>query len=133
MPEIATVAIIAKPGIARAGEIVSGLLAWLEEHGLECRCDQQTAEYANRPAFYEREQVPDGADLLIVLGGDGTLLSAARFVAGRDIPIFAVNLGHLGFLTAIRVEDLLEGLDRVIKGEYRVGRRRMVTCEIVRG
>jgi NAD+ kinase len=132
MREIATVGIISKPNIARAGEIVYGLLAWLEEHGIEYRCDLRTAEYANKTEFFERERVPDGADLLIVLGGDGTLLSAARVVAGRDIPIFAVNLGHLGFLTAIPFEDLFEGLDQVLRGEYRIESRRMVSCEILR-
>ena len=57
---------------------------------------------------------------------------AARFVAGRNIPLFAVNLGHLGFLTAIRVEELYPELERALKGEHRIGRRRMVDCELVR-
>src|SRR5579884_4076196 len=70
---------------------------------------------------------------MIVLGGDGTLLSAARVVDGRDIPLFAVNLGHLGFLTAITIEDLFPELERALHGEHRIGRRRMVDSELVRG
>ncbi len=66
------------------------------------------------------------------LGGDGTLLSAARVVAGRDIPLFAVNLGHLGFLTSIRVEELYPELERALRGEHRIGLRRMVDCELIR-
>jgi NAD+ kinase len=132
MPEIRTVGIISKPNIAKAADIVCGLLDWLKQHGIEARYDSQTAHYAQTSTFYTREEVPDGADLLVVLGGDGTLLSAARVVADRNIPLFAVNLGHLGFLTAIPVEDLYPELERALKGEHRIGRRRMVDCELVR-
>lgn len=132
MQEIKTVGIISKPNIAEAAEIVCGLLAWLEDHFVEARYDKQTAHYARTSKFYTREEVPEGADLLIVLGGDGTLLSAARVVADRNVPLFAVNLGHLGFLTAIPVEDLYPELERALRGEHRIGRRRMVDCELVR-
>ena len=67
-----------------------------------------------------------------MLGGDGTLLSAARFVAGKDIPLLAVNLGHLGFLTAIQVGELYPELERALLGEARIGRRAMIDCELVR-
>ena len=133
MQKIKTVAIISKPKIAGAGEIVCGLLDWLGKHEVRYRCDEQTAEYAGAKDFYTREEAPEGADLVIVLGGDGTLLSAARVLGGREIPLFAVNLGHLGFLTAIRVEDLYPELERALRGEHRIGRRRMVDCELIRG
>jgi NAD+ kinase len=118
--------------MAQAAEIVCGLLEWLEERGIGYRCDQQTAEYAGNGESFPREELPCGTDLVIVLGGDGTLLSAARYVAGRDIPLFAVNLGHLGFLTAIPVDDLFPELERALRGEHRIGLRRMVDCELVR-
>jgi NAD+ kinase len=129
---IQTVGIISKPKMAHASDIVCGLLRWLDERGVTYRCDEQTSEYAGTTQRFTREEVAEGVDLLIVLGGDGTLLSAARIVAGRDIPLFAVNLGHLGFLTAISVEDLYPELDRALKGQHRIGRRRMVDCEIRR-
>ena len=132
MQTIRTVGIISKPKITRAPEIVTGLLAWLDKRGVRYRCDERTAEYAGLSEFVDREKVPEGVDLLIVLGGDGTLLSAARAVAGFDIPIFAVNLGHLGFLTSIRVEELYPELERALAGEHRIGRRRMVECELLR-
>jgi NAD+ kinase len=132
MPEITTVGIISKPNIAEAAEIVPGLLDWLRKQKLRVRYDEQTAHYARSSTFYPREEVPDGADLLIVLGGDGTLLSAARVVADRNVPLFAVNMGHLGFLTAIPVGDLYPELERTLRGEQRIGRRRMVDCEVVR-
>ncbi len=133
MRQIKTVGIISKPNMATAGDIVCGLAAWLDERAIEYRCDRHSAEYSGRTKFYSREELPIGADMVIVLGGDGTLLSAARVVAGMDIPLFAVNLGHLGFLTAIRVEDLYPELDRALRGEHRIGVRRMLDCEIVRG
>ncbi len=132
MRDNAVVGIISKPKIAQAADIVCGLLQWLDERGIRYRCDQQTAEYANLSEFFSREELPDGTDLVIVLGGDGTLLSAARVVAGRDIPLFAVNLGHLGFLTSIASEDLFPELERALRGEHRIGRRRMVECELIR-
>lgn len=132
MQKIKTVGIISKPKIAEAAEIVRGLLDWLEKHQIRYRCDQQTAEYAGTTDFYKREEVPEGTDLMIVLGGDGTLLAAARVVAAFGVPLFAVNFGHLGFLTAIRVEDLFAELERALRGEHRIGRRRMVDCDLVR-
>jgi len=132
MQKIRTVGIISKPHLARAAEIVCGLLEWLKKRGIAYRCDWETAEYAGDGQFFAREELAKGTDLVIVLGGDGTLLSAARFVAGQDIPLFAVNLGHLGFLTAIPVEELFPELERALRGEHRIGRRRMVDCELVR-
>ncbi|HEX4164863.1 MAG TPA: NAD(+)/NADH kinase [Bryobacteraceae bacterium] len=132
MQQVNKVGIISKPKMSRAVEIVCGLIRWLDERGVVYRCDQQTAEYAGIEQSFPREDLADEADLMIVLGGDGTLLSAARVVAGRSVPLFAVNLGHLGFLTAIRVEDLYPELERALLGEHRVGSRRMVDCEVRR-
>lgn len=133
MRPITTVGIISKPKSAQAPEVVRGLLRWLDERNIRFICDQQTAEYANLPAFSLREQMGEGIDLMIVLGGDGTLLSAARVIGGRNVPLFAVNLGHLGFLTAITVDELYPELERAVKGEHRIGIRRMVECELMRG
>ena len=84
-------------------------------------------------SFNCREDVPHGAQLVIVLGGDGTLLSAARAIGGRDIPLFAVNFGGLGFLTAITVDEIYAQLEHAVHGELRIGRRRMLHCELWRG
>lgn len=132
MHQIATVGIISKAKISEATDIVCGLLEWLEERGIRYRCDEQTAEYAELSEFYPREEVPESSDLVIVLGGDGTLLSAARIVAGRDIPLFAVNLGRLGFLTSISADELYPELERVLRGQQQITRRSMVGCDLVR-
>src|ERR1700733_3784672 len=116
MPAIKTVGILSKPNSAEAGRIVPPLIVWLRERGITSRLDHETAAYAQSPAGLPREEVPEGADLLIVLGGDGTLLSAARSVQGRNIPLFAVNLGGLGFLTAIQVDELYPQLEHALSG-----------------
>ncbi|MES1258515.1 MAG: NAD(+)/NADH kinase, partial [Acidobacteriota bacterium] len=95
------VAIFAKPNSVQAVKLVPELLGWLAQHGIEARFDTETAHYAGMLVGLDRHHVPEGCDLAIVLGGDGTLLSAARAVGNRAIPILAVNLGGLGFLTAI--------------------------------
>lgn len=132
MRKINTVGIISKPKIARGTEVIKGLLAFLDARSVGYHCDEQTAEYGGLPACYTREDLSEGIDLLIVLGGDGTLLSAARWLGGRAVPIFAVNLGHLGFLTSIRLEELYPELERALAGDHRIGRRRMVDCDLMR-
>lgn len=132
MQAIRAVGVISKPGLAGGYQLVPALLSWLAERGIEARLDRASGDYAGRPGL-ERDQVPEGTQLVIVLGGDGTLLAAARAVGGRDIPLFAVNLGGLGFLTAITVEELYPDLERALRGEHRISRRKKIACEIVRG
>ena len=77
MPDIKTVGIISKPGVPAAAELVPKLFTWLRERGITVRYDDETAEYAGTDGAISRMEIPEGADLVIVLGGDGTLLSAA--------------------------------------------------------
>ena len=132
MPDIKAVGVIAKPGIPHASKIVSDLVKWWNDRGVETRLDQESARYIGSSNWLAREHVPDGTQLVIVLGGDGTLLAAARAVAGREIPLFPVNLGGLGFLTAITVDQLYPELESAICGEQRVVPRRMLHGEVVR-
>ena len=132
MPVIRTVGIVSKPGVAAAATIVPKLVTWLHGQGIAVRLDEETALYSG-VAGLPRDQVPEGCDLVVVLGGDGTLLSAARAIGKREIPLFAVNLGGLGFLTAITVDELYPELQRLFTGEHRVGRRKLLHVEVVRG
>ena len=81
----------------------------------------------------KREDLPSCTDLLIVLGGDGTLLSAARLAAHRKVPILAVNLGGLGFLTTVSQDEIYSILEEIFSGKHRVSERVMLEAEIVRG
>ena len=133
MPDIKTVGIFSKPGVPAAGELAPKLIDWLGARGLRIRCDRETAAYAAGCDSYPRPEVPEGCDLIVVLGGDGTLLSAARAICGRETLLFPVNLGGLGFLTAITIEDVFSELERAFRGEHRIGERKMLHVEVLRG
>jgi NAD+ kinase len=132
MPIIKTVGICSKPSSPAAGEIVPKLLDWLAHRGIEVRIDQQTAEYAGNGKGLPREDVPEDCDLVIVLGGDGTLLSAARAIGRRETPLFPVNLGGLGFLTAITMDELYPELERALRAEHRIAKRKLLNAEVIR-
>lgn len=133
MPGIKTIGICSKPNAARASEVAPALIEWLRQHGITVRADEETAACgAGLVEGMPREKVPDGCDLIVVLGGDGTLLSAARAIGRREIPLFPVNLGGLGFLTAISVEEIYPELERALYGELRVAKRRLLSAEVVR-
>ncbi len=132
MAAVKTVGIFAKPNAAAATRIVPELLAWLAARGIVSRMDEVAAAYAGSSVGLPRKHVPDGCDLAIVLGGDGTLLSAARAVAGRAIPLLAVNLGGLGFLTAIPVGKLFPELERALTGDHQLTRRGLLHVTVYR-
>ncbi len=111
--------------------LVPGLLAWLKERQITARCDNETAAYAGATGL-PRKDVPEGCQFVVVLGGDGTLLAAAKAVAGREIPLLGVNLGSLGFLTAITADEIYPELERALRGEHRIGHRRMIQARLER-
>ncbi len=133
MPDIKTVGIISKPGAAAATTLVPELFAWLERRSLQLRYDEPSAAYAGRSDGLPRELVPEGCGLVIVLGGDGTLLSAARAIGRSEVPLLPVNLGSLGFLTAISIEEIYPELEHALRGELRVAKRRLLHVEVMRG
>ena len=133
MPIINTIGIISKPNSPAAAEIVPKLIQWLHGRGLRVRCDEETAFYAGGAKGIPRDDVPKGCDMVIVLGGDGTLLSAARAIGTSGIPLFPVNLGSLGFLTAIAIDEIYPELTRAFHGEHRMARRKLLSVEVIRG
>jgi len=132
MLTIKTVGVVSKPNSPDAAETVPKLLEWLHSHNLKIRLDEQTGEYAGGVAGLSRAELPEGCDLVIVLGGDGTLLSAARSIGRREIPLFPVNMGGLGFLTAISQDELFPELERALQGEHRIANRRLLKTEVIR-
>ncbi|MDP9169979.1 MAG: NAD(+)/NADH kinase [Acidobacteriota bacterium] len=132
MAGVKTVGVFSKPNSTRALKLVPELLAWLRDRGIEARLDNETARYAGMLIGLDRQHVPEGCDLAIVLGGDGTLLSAARAIGNRAIPLLAANLGGLGFLTSITLEDFFTELERAVSGELSITRRRMLHVSLVR-
>src|SRR5690348_8207221 len=117
---IRKVGIACKPIKDIVCSVVPPLLAWLREHKIEIMVDVETSSCIDAGVDgLPREALADKIDLLLVLGGDGTLLSAARALRGHSIPVLGVNLGALGFLTSVTLDELYPVLDRVIAGDYR--------------
>ena len=130
---IKRVGIISKPKKTDIREIVPGLLDWLRERNIEAFIDKETgAIMETRKHCLTRNEMPSHADLLIVLGGDGTLLATARALNRKPVPILAVNLGGLGFLTEITREELLPTLESVVAGTHRTDRRWQIEGELIR-
>ena len=126
-------AIISRPERPKVAEIMPGLLAWLAEHGYKVVVDLETSKYASSQDVVPREQMATRPlDLVIVLGGDGTLLSAARATAGIDVPLLGVNLGSLGFLTEVPMQSLYPMLEAIAHGNANVERRALMEVALLR-
>jgi len=132
------IGIVAKQGLVAASEHVSRLGPWLRERGIEAMYERDTAMLAGAAAHgaktMTREALPREVDLVIVLGGDGTLLAMAARIAqaDRDIPILGVNFGSLGFLTEIRIDELTPSLERVLDGTASFDERAMLAADAYR-
>ncbi len=128
------IGIVAKPNKPEAGPILHELVTWLGQRGCEAILDREAAAvYAPAGPGLARAEVVGRADLIIVLGGDGTLLSVARLVGPREVPILGVNLGGLGFLTEVTLQELFPTLEAVLKGQFAVSRRMTLSARILRG
>jgi NAD+ kinase len=128
---IRTVGIACKPIKDVVCAVVPGLLAWLREHKIETLVDNETRDCIGAGAVgTPREELAGRIDFLLVLGGDGTLLSAARALREHTIPILGVNLGGLGFLTSVTLDELYPVLAQVIAGNYRTNDRMMLQATI---
>lgn len=126
-------AIFSKPAKPELAQIVPELLRWFEQHGYRVVVDQETAAYASGPEMVEREAVAGrNPRFVVVLGGDGTLLAAARAVAKAGIPVLGVNLGSLGFLTEVPLPDLYPTLEAVDKDQCGTEPRSMLSCQLLR-
>jgi NAD+ kinase len=128
--EFKKIGIIAKTNKKEAIDTVSALVPWLEERGIETVLDRDAAKQIGMKSDIAREDVPKTSDMVIVLGGDGTLLYAARVVGKSEIPILGVNLGSLGFLTEVALPELYNTMERVISGDFRLEERMMLKARV---
>jgi NAD+ kinase len=126
--------IISKQGKPDLGKVVVQVADWLRRHGYAITADATTREFCPECEPAEREELARVApDFVIVLGGDGTLLSTARGVAQADIPILGVNLGSLGFLTEVKQEEIEHALEEVDAGRCcELSLRPMLHCQVQR-
>jgi NAD+ kinase len=128
-----TIGIISRPRRSNLSVVAPPLLKWLEEHGLHALYDEETAGSLPGAAKGKtRQQVAEGSQLLLVLGGDGTLLAAARLAASCRIPILPINMGSLGFLTNFTLDELYPALEDTLAGRFSISERVMLSVELER-
>ncbi len=129
--DIRTVGVCLKSGQPQAAETVRGLVKWLSERELEVRADPECARLVGLPGS-TIEKLAAEVDLIVSLGGDGTLLSVARAVGARAVPILGVNLGTLGFLTEVTLEEMMPVLEKVLEGSAPLVSRMRLEVVVVR-
>jgi len=115
--------------------VIPELLAWLHGHGYRVVVDPETAKYCDRrqEEVTRAQMSSQSLDLVVVFGGDGTLLSAVRATATMDAPLLGVNLGSLGFLTDVPLSSLFSMLNTIVQGKAPVEQRTLMRCELLRG
>ncbi len=128
------VAIVCKPEKKELARILPELIVWLRRHGYEPLLDLEGGRYTAEASAVDRAAMPEQAPgLVIVLGGDGTLLSVARIFPSTGTPILSGNLGYLGFLTEGRLADLYPPLESWRSGRHELDARAMLYAELWRG
>ncbi|HEY5648997.1 MAG TPA: NAD(+)/NADH kinase [Nitrospiria bacterium] len=127
------IGVIAKPIRTESiKQVLDGLIPWLKEQEKEAVMDSDTAAICGATSSHKKSEIPSMVDMIIVLGGDGTLLSVARLVEGKEVPILGVNLGGLGFLTEVGTEEMYMMLVRIFKGDFVTDDRLMMKVGVRR-
>ena len=126
------IGVFCKPKAPSATDILGRLIPWLRKQNYHIFLDTGTAAIINETSSYEKREISQQADLLIVLGGDGTLLSVARAAHPHNIPILAVNLGSLGFLAEISIDELYPTLENILAGKFEIENRMLLNACIWR-
>lgn len=109
------------------------IVAYLKKHKKQCQVQQAERKMEGAYHYTNPELIPDGTECILVLGGDGTLLQAARDVVHREIPMLGINLGTLGFLAEIDKPSVYSALDKLMKDDYEIEERMMLTGTVWRG
>ena len=126
------IGVLCKPKAPSGVATLNKLIPWLQKQNYQVFMDKETAALINETSSHGKEEISQQADLLIVLGGDGTLLGVARSAHPYDVPILAVNLGSLGFLAEISLNQLYPVLENVLSGKFDVERRMLLNACIWR-
>jgi NAD+ kinase len=127
-----SIGILIKPKFPEVKSTLQGVVSWLRERNIEVLLDTTSATLLSERGGFQKTQLAGKADVLLVLGGDGTMLNAARLAAERSIPILGVNMGGLGFLTEVRLDNLYPCLDRVFANDFVLDERLMLKAHVHR-
>lgn len=128
--EIKAVGIIANVKKEQSKEHTRSLLNWLQQRGLDVFLEKRIAEIIGCKGGMERKTLVSTVDLLIVFGGDGTILRTARFTLGFGTPIVGINLGGFGYLTEVNLNEMYSALERILQGDYKTEKRMMLDSVI---
>jgi NAD+ kinase len=120
MRKIKRVGVVIKPHAPRIREILGDLVRYFEKKGIAGLLEEPAAEKLGRSGGLSREDLPGQVDLVVVLGGDGTLLSVAHLAAEQGVPVMGVNLGSLGFLTEVPLSEMTLTLDALLAGNEEI-------------
>jgi len=130
-PSFGKIALVGKLGSAEIAASLRELIAFLKQRGCETFIEKETAaDLGERGLDYAA--IGAKADLAVVIGGDGTLLAAARNLVRHRVPVVGVNLGRVGFMTDIGQSDMQDGIAAILTGKYKVEERTLLEAEIVR-
>jgi len=129
-----TIGLITKPDDAQLTDTARGLLEYLRTRGAEVLVDESAGGVLRQAAEIGvgRDEIARRCDLAIVVGGDGTLLHAARSLVDHGVPLLAINRGRLGFLADILPEDMYTRLDEILAGRYKEERRYLLRARVTR-
>lgn len=124
--------ILTKPKSPEVKTTLQGVVTWFRSRNIDVLLDTTSATLLGEEDGVQKTQIAGNADVLLVLGGDGTILNAARLAGERSIPILGVNMGGLGFLTEVRLENLYPSLERVFANDFVLDERLMLKTHVRR-
>jgi NAD+ kinase len=127
-----SVGILTKPKFPEVKPTLQGVATWLRDRHITVLLDTTSASLLSEQGGIQKTQLAVQSDVLLILGGDGTILNAARLAAERSIPILGVNMGGLGFLTEVRLDNLYASLDRVFANDFILDERLMLQTHVHR-
>jgi len=133
MKKINRIGIVVKPHAPEIERILKELMCYLKKKGIDCILEEVVARKLGKDGGVRRESIPEKVDFVIVLGGDGTLLSIAHLAAQKNVPVLGVNLGSLGFLTEVPLEEMFLALDSYLGGNNRIVSNRRMLEAVAKG
>ncbi|HET6892532.1 MAG TPA: NAD(+)/NADH kinase [Pyrinomonadaceae bacterium] len=137
--DIKRIGIVVKPHQPDALQTICDVVQWLAERGIAVaggpEIERERIEHETGCAVeaMEQDELAGSADLMLILGGDGTMIATARMLGDHEVPVLGVNYGGLGYLAEFRIEELYTALESILNGNYRLDRRVMLAAELLRG